>query len=61
MMGGGGGGVGEGELFLGESIITSLFDLTWLVLVVGTPHHELKAGFWVSLLEISLEEYFLWL
>ena len=43
------------ELFLGELIIVSLFDPTWLILAVGTPHHGLKAGFWVSWLKINLE------
>ena len=33
----------------------SLFDPTSLVLTVGTPHHGLKVGFWVSWLEISPE------
>ena len=44
---------------LGELIIASLFDPTWLILAIGTPHHRLKAGFWVSLLKINLEEFFL--
>ena len=30
-----------------------------LVLVIRTPYQGLKPGFWVSLLERSLEEYFL--
>ena len=46
------------RIFLGELIIAYLFDLTWLVLAVGTPHHELKDEFWVSWLETSPKEYF---
>ena len=46
------------RIFLRELIIASLFDLTWLVLVIGTPHHGLKARLWVSWLKINQEEYF---
>ena len=46
-------------MFLKESTVVSLFDPTWLDLAVGTPYHGLKAGFWVSWLEISPEEYLL--
>ena len=34
-----------GNFFLGELIISSLFDPTWLVLAFGTPHLGLKVGF----------------
>ena len=40
-------------IFLKELIIASLFDLTWLIFSVGTPHHGLKVGLWISSLEIS--------
>ena len=33
---------------LGESTVDVSFNPTWLVLSVGTPHHVLKAKFWVS-------------
>ena len=37
---------GDGrELFPDESTVAFSFDLTWLILVVGTPHHEQKAEF----------------
>ena len=34
-----------GNFFFGESTIVFLFDPTWLVLVVGTPHHASKLNF----------------
>ena len=37
-----------GKLSLGESIVAFSFDLNWLILTVGTPHHEPKAKLWVS-------------
>ena len=31
--------------FLKDSTIAFSFNLTWLILVVGTPHHGLKVEF----------------
>ena len=45
-------------IILWESIVVFSFDPTWLVLAIGTPHHGLKVEFWVSWLEISLEDFF---